>query len=67
LLTSGKQAGSACPSEADVWWGKVNIPLDAASFAINRERVGMFRAPVLVNCNALPVGLLRLVKLIFRH
>jgi phosphoenolpyruvate carboxykinase (ATP) len=25
-------------SEADVWWGKVNIPLDAASFAINRER-----------------------------
>src|SRR3954454_14379060 len=25
-------------SEADVWWGPVNIPLDAQSFAINRER-----------------------------
>jgi phosphoenolpyruvate carboxykinase (ATP) len=25
-------------SEADVWWGSVNIPLDAQSFAINRER-----------------------------
>jgi phosphoenolpyruvate carboxykinase (ATP) len=25
-------------SERDVWWGPVNIPLDAASFAINRER-----------------------------
>jgi phosphoenolpyruvate carboxykinase (ATP) len=25
-------------SEADVWWGPVNIPLDARSFAINRER-----------------------------
>jgi phosphoenolpyruvate carboxykinase (ATP) len=25
-------------SEADVWWGSVNIPLDANSFAINRER-----------------------------
>ena len=25
-------------SEADVWWGAVNIPLDAHSFAINRER-----------------------------
>jgi phosphoenolpyruvate carboxykinase (ATP) len=25
-------------SEADVWWGSVNIPLDAKSFAINRER-----------------------------
>ena len=25
-------------SEADVWWGPVNIPLDAHSFAINRER-----------------------------
>jgi phosphoenolpyruvate carboxykinase (ATP) len=25
-------------SEADVWWSKVNIPLDAHSFAINRER-----------------------------
>jgi phosphoenolpyruvate carboxykinase (ATP) len=25
-------------SEADVWWGPVNIPLDAHSFATNRER-----------------------------
>src|SRR5437870_10538396 len=25
-------------SEAEVWWGPVNIPLDAHSFAINRER-----------------------------
>jgi phosphoenolpyruvate carboxykinase (ATP) len=25
-------------SEADVWWGPVNIPLDAQSFAINRVR-----------------------------
>src|SRR3954462_909787 len=25
-------------SEAEVWWGAVNIPLDARSFAINRER-----------------------------
>src|SRR5271157_4503670 len=25
-------------SEADVWWGPVNIPLDAKPFAINRER-----------------------------
>jgi phosphoenolpyruvate carboxykinase (ATP) len=25
-------------SEKDIWWGPVNIPLDPASFAINRER-----------------------------
>src|SRR5262245_63121931 len=25
-------------SEANVWWGNVNIPLDAKSFTINRER-----------------------------
>ncbi|MFO0970208.1 MAG: phosphoenolpyruvate carboxykinase (ATP) [Gemmataceae bacterium] len=25
-------------SQGDVWWGSVNIPLDASSFAINRER-----------------------------
>jgi len=25
-------------SEHDIWWGPVNIPLDPASFAINRER-----------------------------
>src|SRR5262245_30410129 len=26
------------PSEADVWWGKVNVPLDPQSYKINRER-----------------------------
>lgn len=26
------------PSEADVWWGNVNLPLTVDSFAINRER-----------------------------
>jgi phosphoenolpyruvate carboxykinase (ATP) len=25
-------------SEADVWWGKVNIPIQPVTFAINRER-----------------------------
>src|SRR4051812_19583561 len=25
-------------SEADVWWGSVNVPLDPNSFSINRER-----------------------------
>src|SRR5947209_4568019 len=25
-------------SEAEVWWGPVNIPLDAHAFAINRQR-----------------------------
>ncbi len=25
-------------SEKDVWWGKVNIPFDAHTFAINRQR-----------------------------
>ncbi len=25
-------------SEADVWWGPVNVPLDELTFAINRER-----------------------------
>ena len=25
-------------SEQDIWWGTVNIPLDPAAFAINRER-----------------------------
>jgi phosphoenolpyruvate carboxykinase (ATP) len=26
------------PSENDIWWGSVNIPLDPLAFAINRER-----------------------------
>src|SRR5437764_150486 len=26
------------PSDADVWWGTVNVPLTAESFLINRER-----------------------------
>src|SRR5512136_2698416 len=25
-------------SEKDIWWGKVNIPFDAQTFAINRQR-----------------------------
>ena len=25
-------------SEADVWWGKVNLPIEPFTFAINRER-----------------------------
>merc|ERR1719487_1853546 len=25
-------------SEKDIWWGKVNIPLEESSFMINRER-----------------------------
>jgi phosphoenolpyruvate carboxykinase (ATP) len=25
-------------SEKDIWWGNVNIPLEGAAFAINRER-----------------------------
>src|SRR5574342_624154 len=25
-------------SEKDIWWGKVNIPFDARTFAINRQR-----------------------------
>src|SRR5678816_2477901 len=25
-------------SDKDVWWGSVNIPLEPAAFAINRER-----------------------------
>src|SRR5882757_1204676 len=25
-------------SEADIWWGKVNVPMDAQTFAINRQR-----------------------------
>src|SRR5204863_2896884 len=25
-------------SQADIWWGKVNVPMDAQTFAINRQR-----------------------------
>src|SRR3954468_20224452 len=25
-------------SEKDIWWGKVNVPMDAQTFAINRQR-----------------------------
>ena len=32
-------ASSSSPtSESDVWWGPVNVPLDAHAFQINRER-----------------------------
>jgi len=33
-----KRVVKAAPSEADVWWGNVNIPLERQSFLINRER-----------------------------
>jgi phosphoenolpyruvate carboxykinase (ATP) len=33
-----KRVVKEAPSENDVWWGSVNIPLDPATFAINRER-----------------------------
>src|SRR5262245_65556569 len=32
-------------SEAEVWWGSVNIPLDAHSFQINRERANDYLNP----------------------
>jgi phosphoenolpyruvate carboxykinase (ATP) len=34
-----KRVVKQTPSENDVWWGKVNIPLDTHTFAIIRERV----------------------------
>ncbi|MBA3315917.1 MAG: phosphoenolpyruvate carboxykinase (ATP) [Planctomycetota bacterium] len=33
-----KRVVKAPESEQDVWWGKVNIPLDYHSFEVNRER-----------------------------
>ena len=33
-----KRVVKAEPSASDVWWGSVNIPLDAHGYAINRER-----------------------------
>ena len=33
-----KRVVKAEPSASDVWWGNVNIPLDAHGYAINRER-----------------------------
>src|ERR1700730_8198303 len=33
-----KRVVKQTPSENDVWWGKVNIPLDPRAFAIIRER-----------------------------
>src|SRR4051795_11195716 len=33
-----KRVANHPSSEADVWWGPVNIPLHAHAFAINRER-----------------------------
>lgn len=33
-----KRVVRAAESEKDVWWGSVNIPLERASFLINRER-----------------------------
>src|ERR1700757_2391895 len=33
-----KRVVKQSPSEDEVWWGTVNIPLDPRAFAINRER-----------------------------
>jgi phosphoenolpyruvate carboxykinase (ATP) len=33
-----KRVVKQSPSENDVWWGTVNVPLDPHTFAINRER-----------------------------
>jgi len=33
-----KRVVKQAPSEHDIWWGSVNIPLDLHSFQINRER-----------------------------
>jgi phosphoenolpyruvate carboxykinase (ATP) len=33
-----KRVVKQAPSDTEVWWGPVNIPLDPRSFAINRER-----------------------------
>src|SRR3954454_10388683 len=33
-----KRVVKQSPSENDIWWGTVNIPLDPHTFAINRER-----------------------------
>ena len=33
-----KRVVKSAPSESDVWWGPVNIPLDPQGYAINRER-----------------------------
>ena len=47
IAYSGKKTGRSprdkrlvknAESEADIWWGPVNFPLDEASFCINRER-----------------------------
>jgi phosphoenolpyruvate carboxykinase (ATP) len=33
-----KRVVKQSPSENDIWWGTVNVPLDPHTFAINRER-----------------------------
>jgi phosphoenolpyruvate carboxykinase (ATP) len=33
-----KRLVKAPPSESDIWWGNVNVPLDPQSYRINRER-----------------------------
>lgn len=46
-ITSGEKTGrsphdkrivKASPSDADIWWGAVNLPIDQHTFEINRER-----------------------------
>jgi phosphoenolpyruvate carboxykinase (ATP) len=33
-----KRVVKRSPSESEIWWGTVNVPLDPSAFAINRER-----------------------------
>jgi phosphoenolpyruvate carboxykinase (ATP) len=32
-----KRVVKRSPSESEIWWGTVNVPLDPSAFAINRE------------------------------
>ena len=35
---SDKRVVKNSASEKDIWWGKVNVPMDQQTFAINRQR-----------------------------
>ena len=49
-------------SEADVWWGTVNIPIQPVTFAINRERardyLKVFGFDVVTECPDVPAEIL---------
>jgi ATP-dependent phosphoenolpyruvate carboxykinase len=49
-------------SEADVWWGTVNIPIQPVTFAINRERardyLKVFGFDVVTECPNVPAEIL---------